>query len=358
MRATGLWPLVLLAPGAPGAPPEDAPTHVVRLVDGQVSHCIVKERRADRIVAVEHGLERHFLHTLTDWVVERRTFHEYEGRARVAMDRGEAVVYAEVGEFCSKAGMRAEAAAMFERALRLDPDHPAARAAMGWRHLDGKWVPESEWRAREGQARFEGRWIPAAEAEPARAKAQGRARTRVVWLDWTWTFADDLDPASHDRYRRVVAAWAERLWVVGEGNFALRSVKVVDRQSTPGDLHTPAGAAAAHMIRPGSLWARVVGGKVMEIPGYCDAYTWLHELGHRLFGTPEEYDTTPGCPCVESTGKNGGAWRWCDERTHIDAQREQHLPCWEGFILVAYPKAQHPGPGGKQPECTVTFQDR
>ena len=96
----------------------------------------------------------------------------------------------------------------------------------------------------------------------------------------------------------------------------------------------------------------------MEIPGKCDAYTWLHELGHRLFDTPEEYDTKPGCPCVENTSANGGEWRWCDELTHIEAQRKQHLPCWEGYILQAYPKAKHPGPGGPQPSVKVSFVDR
>lgn len=343
---------------APAPPPDDAPTHVVQLVDGQVARCTVRERRADRVVAVQAGHARHFLHTLTDWVVEASTFADYEARRAAAEAANGAAGWAALGEFCATAGMRRESEAAFHRALHCEPDHAGARAGLRHRRVGGRWLAEPDWRAREGLVLHDGRWLPEAEAAEARAKAAAEARARVVWIDWTWTFADDLDPADHPTYRRVVARWAERLWVVGEGNFALRSVQVVDRQSTPADLHTPAGAAQAHMVRPGSLWARVVGGKVMEIPGYCDAYTWLHELGHRLFHTPEEYDTTPGCPCVESTGKNGGAWRWCDERTHIDAQRAQHLPCWEGYILVAYPNARHPGPGGEQPACTVTFQDR
>ncbi len=189
--------------------------------------------------------------------------------------------------------------------------------------------------------------------EPPKKKAD---YSRVVgWFTWEWTIEDDLTPEEFEAKKKVVEMWQTQLWTVGEGNFALREVTIIDKSKKAGTMHTPAGVKDAHMLTK-NIWARVIGGH-MELPGNCDPYTWLHELGHLLFGCPEEYDSPGGCPCVEATGAKGGKMQWCDAKTHSAEQAAQHPPCWEGFILKKYPNARHPGPGGERPDVKINVRN-
>ncbi|MHC4924372.1 MAG: hypothetical protein ACYTG4_09900 [Planctomycetota bacterium] len=347
-------------------PDPNAPTHAIRLITGEILKGRVVRTETDRTVFKTGGHERHFLKTHTEWTVTTTVRAEYEALLATATKQKDlavrANVFATLGDQCRKWGMEPEAVLAYHAAIEARTDHAGARTALkfereGEEGEDARWVSEGERMHRANKVRFDGKWVPVTELTKLQAAKAKADRARVVWIDWTWSFADDLDAHDHYVYEKVIRQWAERLWVVGEGNFALRSVHVIDKRTAEADMHTPKGCKNRWMLTD-TLWARVKRGKVMEIPGRCDAYTWLHELGHRLFGTPEEYDTKPGCGCVESTGANGGEWRWCDELNHIDAQREQHLPCWEGYILRAYPDARHPGPGGELPKVKITFEDR
>src|SRR5207249_7474710 len=42
------------------------------------------------------------------------------------------------------------ARAALERAVKLDPEHAAARAALGQKKVDGQWLNEREWKKKEG----------------------------------------------------------------------------------------------------------------------------------------------------------------------------------------------------------------
>lgn len=194
---------------------------------------------------------------------------------------------------------------------------------------------------------------PKKAAEPATKKPD---YSRVVaWFTWEWTFEDDLTAEEFEGKKKIVEMWQDQLWKVGEGNFALREVTIVDKSARPGTMHTPNGLKDARMLNK-TVWARVIGGR-MELPGNCDSFTWLHELGHLLFGCPEEYDSPGGCPCVESTGAKGGKMQWCDAKSHSQEQAQQHPPCWEGYILKKYPNAKHPGPGGERPDVKISIRD-
>ena len=346
---------------AAGEPPA---THVIRLTNGTMLKGRVLRTEADRTVFHTGGHERHFLKTHTEWSVTAKVRSEYESllaTAKTQQGQLRADVFATLGDQCHTWGMQPEATLAYHAAIDARTDHAGARKALKFTREsqgdDARWVSEGERMHRANKVRFDGGWVPLTELTTLQARKAKADRERVVWIDWTWSFGDDIESHEHYVYEKVVQKWAERLWVVGEGNFALRHVRIVDKQTKEADIHTPKGAKDRWMLTD-TLWAQVKHGKVMEVPGRCDPYTWLHELGHRLFSTPEEYDTKPGCGCVESTGANGGEWRWCDELNHIEAQRKQHLPCWEGYILRAYPDARHPGPGGALPKVKITFDDR
>jgi hypothetical protein len=90
--------------------------------------------------------------------------------AKTAADR-----YA-VGLWCREKGLLPEATAQFREAARLDPDHAAAREALGDRKVDGRWVPSAEAMALKGLVEFDGRWMLAEEKAILAAPAEERAR--------------------------------------------------------------------------------------------------------------------------------------------------------------------------------------
>ena len=143
------------------------------------------------------------------------------------------------------------------RALREDPDHPQARAAVGWRRRNGRWSwPESLRRADRGEAyvpelgwipksrldRFEagerydrGRWIDAADAEKPRS------------VDRAWKVASDhweIDSTVPMERAMALAAVLEETrmaWLQVFGGFAIDADQIVRRA---------AGKASAEPRRP------------------------------------------------------------------------------------------------------------
>ncbi|MBI4565465.1 MAG: hypothetical protein HY716_12295 [Planctomycetes bacterium] len=54
---------------------------------------------------------------------------------------------------------------LFEEVVVREPDHAGARAALGYRRHEGRWMTEVEIRAAEGFVRFRGRWVLESEAD-------------------------------------------------------------------------------------------------------------------------------------------------------------------------------------------------
>jgi hypothetical protein len=61
--------------------------------------------------------------------------------------------------------LRDEALPLWRRVLLLDPEHAAARRALGYHRLDGRWVTEDEFQAAQGNVKFEGAWMPSVERD-------------------------------------------------------------------------------------------------------------------------------------------------------------------------------------------------
>lgn len=84
---------------------------------------------------------------------------DVDGRFRLAL-RAEA------------AGATGVAREAYEAILALDPDHAAARRALGFEREGAEWLPQTEARRRRGLVLFDGAWMLPVEAESAaRAKA-------------------------------------------------------------------------------------------------------------------------------------------------------------------------------------------
>lgn len=88
-----------------------------------------------------------------------------------------------------EAGLTDLARAAYRRVLEFDPDHPAARRALGYERLEGEWVDSATAKRRKGLVLYRGRWMLPAEVESASdretpdgtqaAKDEARARNLV-----------------------------------------------------------------------------------------------------------------------------------------------------------------------------------
>ena len=79
-------------------------------------------------------------------------------RAAAAEDRHR------LGLWCASKGLKDEARAEQERAVKIDPDHAGARRALGFVKTGDGWRPEDEVMREKGLVRAQGRWVTAEEA--------------------------------------------------------------------------------------------------------------------------------------------------------------------------------------------------
>jgi hypothetical protein len=114
-----------------------------------------------------------------------------------------------------EAGLADLARAAFERVLALAPDHAAARRALGFERVEGRWIPADEARRSRGLVLFGGAWILPAEVEAA--SNPGVAATRVP-ADEARTrsllrSAASADPVIADAARTALAGAPEPILV-------------------------------------------------------------------------------------------------------------------------------------------------
>ncbi len=88
----------------------------------------------------------------------------YEER-RAILDPTDAAGHYELGLACLDRSLKAEAEACFEHVVKVAPDHEGARRALGHVLMDGRWLPQDEAFARQGQIRHGSRWVTPEEKE-------------------------------------------------------------------------------------------------------------------------------------------------------------------------------------------------
>ncbi|MHC5010925.1 MAG: HEAT repeat domain-containing protein [Planctomycetota bacterium] len=100
---------------------------------------------------------------------------------------GDAEAWFRLGLEAEAAGLPDLARRAFETVVSLDPDHAAARRALGHQRVDDAWVSEAVASRRRGLVLFEGRWLLPAQVEQAAAEEapvvrppSDDARTRAV----------------------------------------------------------------------------------------------------------------------------------------------------------------------------------
>jgi hypothetical protein len=96
----------------------------------------------------------------------------------------------EMSTKCERAGLKDQREFHLEQVLRHDPEHVAARRALGYSHVDGRWQRPNEYMAKQGFVRHRGGWrLPQELAIERRERAyqqQGVVWHKNVklWRDW------------------------------------------------------------------------------------------------------------------------------------------------------------------------------
>jgi tetratricopeptide (TPR) repeat protein len=85
-----------------------------------------------------------------------------------------------LGRWLQEKGWGSQALAEFRKAIELDPDHRAARKALGHVFYEGKWRTESEIMEMRGFVRVDGEWISKEEAARRKAIEERKALAKAA----------------------------------------------------------------------------------------------------------------------------------------------------------------------------------
>jgi hypothetical protein len=76
-----------------------------------------------------------------------------------------------LAQWASTKGLSRQSRMAYEKVISLAPDDPAARQALGFVKVDGRWLTEEESFRARGFVKYEGEWMTAAEVQVAQATA-------------------------------------------------------------------------------------------------------------------------------------------------------------------------------------------
>jgi len=96
----------------------------------------------------------------------------------------------ELAEWCRENSNSAARKTHLERILELDPNHAAARRALGYTQVEGKWATQDSVMQARGYVKYKGRWVVPQEVElieqrrkTEKAEADWRGKLKR-WRDW------------------------------------------------------------------------------------------------------------------------------------------------------------------------------
>jgi predicted esterase len=131
----------------------------------------------------------------------------YEEKAKALKD-SDAQGHCELGQWCKKNGLSAQAKKEFQKAIAANPEHEAARKALGYLKREGKWVlPSREKEKTEARAKHSG--LPSAQLAKI-LKTVGNAVKSGTLSDSAKKKLESLEGLSKKDFEKVaqkIAAW-------------------------------------------------------------------------------------------------------------------------------------------------------
>jgi hypothetical protein len=116
----------------------------------------------------------------------------------------------EMSEWCREWNLGPQREVHLRRVLELDPDHIAARHALGYSEVDGEWVTQDQIMRRRGYQFYRGRWRLSQEIELSKEQA----RARLAEQQWTMRLKQWRERTAGEDGR----AWAARIEAIRDPN--------------------------------------------------------------------------------------------------------------------------------------------
>ena len=86
-----------------------------------------------------------------------------------------------LAEWCRENRLPKQRKTHLERVVELDPEHAAARHALGYSHIQGRWVTQAKLMTENGYVRYKGAWVLPQEIEILEEKGKEKqAAARMV----------------------------------------------------------------------------------------------------------------------------------------------------------------------------------
>ncbi len=238
---------------------------------------------------------------------DKSLYDDYDAKRREFEDTAEG--HAKLGDWCKSKGLLWQAREEWKTAVKIDPDHGAARKALGDRKVKDVWETFEQQQEAKGLKPFEGRWLKPAEIEQIKF-------ARRPYYGWVLTASikDNADKEFLEQWAERAKAASKYMWELTEGQMYVKEITVSD-----------GGGAAdytivnkdAMKIREG-VYAETTGGTILA-PGKILTYTFFHELLHLKYGQGH----CDACKhCIMSSDPY--ATQICDEADHKSAC----TACW------------------------------
>lgn len=96
----------------------------------------------------------------------------------------------EMAAWCQEAGLGAQRKTHLEAVIRLEPNHEAARLALGYSRIGEEWMKPDEWMRKQGYVYYEGRWCLPHEVELSKRQRDWELATKKwrkdikTWIGW------------------------------------------------------------------------------------------------------------------------------------------------------------------------------
>lgn len=250
--------------------------------------------------------------------------------------------------WCKEKGLTWQARSEWRRVTELDPDHDAARKALGDKKVKGAWVTFEAQNEAKGLALFEGKWLPTDQIDKIK-------RARIPAYGWvlTATYKGDADVAFLESWGERTKEASRFMWELSEGQLYVEEITITDHGG-PADFTIVNKDLTK--AKPGEYYAITLEDTI-EAPGKILAYTFFHELIHLKYNRREHCDNCRHC--IMSSDPT--ASKLCDDGDH-----KSPLPtsCWGAIRafhkkhLALLPLTRSGAKLGKVPDTKVIVKDR
>lgn len=132
---------------------------VITLKDGRIIEGAVTESNGKLTVKGRYGAIHVPADQVVRWERSETPLQEFERKKAALTNGGTADERYRLGTWARDKGLLNQAKDAFQSVLSLDPDHPGARAALGFVLENGTWITIEDRNRLRGLVKYKGRWI-------------------------------------------------------------------------------------------------------------------------------------------------------------------------------------------------------